>query len=132
MSKQSECIHEEEFYEKEYKGMTTYKCKKCGCLIFKYASSFANWKEGEIINTTKDELIEDALSISRLTKGVESGSELNRTATGILALQNKSKAQRGKFHAMEERGEISHKVVEEWDKASKGKKLPKKVKKRRK
>ena len=34
-----------------------------------------------------DELIEDAMSISRLTKGVESGSELNRTATGILALQ---------------------------------------------
>ncbi len=40
----------------------------------------------------------------------------------------KSKAQRGKFHAMEERGEISPKVVAEWDKASKGKKLPERVK----
>jgi len=40
-----------------------------------------------------------------------------------------SEAQRGKFHAMEERGEISPKTVKEWDKASKGKKLPKHVKK---
>jgi len=39
----------------------------------------------------------------------------------------KSEAQRGKFHAMEERGEISPKVVKEFDKASKGMKLPKKV-----
>jgi hypothetical protein len=40
----------------------------------------------------------------------------------------KSKAQQGKFHAMEERGEISPKVVREFDKASKGKKLPARVK----
>jgi hypothetical protein len=32
----------------------------------------------------------------------------------------KSRAQQGKFHAMLERGEISKKVVDEWDKASKG------------
>ena len=36
----------------------------------------------------------------------------------------KSEAQRGKFHAMEERGEISKKTVDEFDKASKGMKLP--------
>ena len=42
-----------------------------------------------------------------------------------------SKAQRGKFHAMEDRGEISHKTVAEWDKASKGAKLPAKKRKRR-
>lgn len=43
----------------------------------------------------------------------------------------KSKAQAGKFHAMEKRGEISPKVVAEFDKASKGKmgKLPMHVKK---
>ena len=35
-----------------------------------------------------------------------------------------SGAQRGKFHAMENRGEISPAVVNEFDKASKGKKLP--------
>lgn len=44
----------------------------------------------------------------------------------------KSQAQRGKFHAMEERGEISSKVVKEFDKESKGKKLPKKVKPKKK
>ena len=38
-----------------------------------------------------------------------------------------SEAQRGKFHAMENRGEISHATVKEWDEASKGKKLPAKV-----
>jgi hypothetical protein len=40
----------------------------------------------------------------------------------------KSKAQAAKFHILEKEGKISHKVVAEWDKASKGKKLPKKVK----
>jgi hypothetical protein len=44
----------------------------------------------------------------------------------------KSDAQRKKFHAMEARGEISPKVVKEFDKASKGKKLPAKVKKKKK
>jgi len=39
-----------------------------------------------------------------------------------------SKKQQRKFHAMEARGEISHSTVEEWDKASKGKKLPEKKK----
>lgn len=42
----------------------------------------------------------------------------------------KSEAQRKKFHAMEARGEISKKTVAEFDAASKGKKLPKKVKKK--
>lgn len=41
----------------------------------------------------------------------------------------KSKAQQRKFHAMAERGEISKKTVEEFDKASKGKKLPEKNRK---
>ena len=40
----------------------------------------------------------------------------------------KSKAQERLFHAKEERGEISAEVVKEFDKASKGKKLPEKVK----
>ena len=39
----------------------------------------------------------------------------------------KSNAQRKKFHAMEARGEISKKTVSEFDKASKGKKLPEHV-----
>ncbi len=44
----------------------------------------------------------------------------------------KSQKQRAKFHAMDNRGEISPKVVKEFDKASKGKKLPEKVKKKKK
>ena len=44
----------------------------------------------------------------------------------------KSKAQQGYFHAAESRGEISHKTVKEWDKASKGQKnLPEHVKKKK-
>lgn len=39
----------------------------------------------------------------------------------------KSDAQRKKFHAMLERGEISKKTVQEFDKASKGMKLPERV-----
>lgn len=42
----------------------------------------------------------------------------------------KSDAQRKKFHVLEKQGKISPKVVEEFDQASKGKKLPEKVKKR--
>lgn len=44
----------------------------------------------------------------------------------------KSKAQSGYMHAAMERGEISPKVVKEFDRASKGKKLPAKVKKKKK
>jgi hypothetical protein len=44
----------------------------------------------------------------------------------------KSEAQRKKFHAMAARGEISQRTVREWDKKSKGKKLPKKAKKKKK
>lgn len=40
----------------------------------------------------------------------------------------KSEAQRRFFHAAEARGEIDPKTVKEYDKASKGKKLPEKVK----
>ena len=42
----------------------------------------------------------------------------------------KSDAQRRKFHAMANRGEISKKTVSEYDKATKGKKLPERVKKK--
>jgi len=42
----------------------------------------------------------------------------------------KSEAQRKAFHAMEKRGEISPRVVAEFDKASKGKKLPAKKRKK--
>lgn len=44
----------------------------------------------------------------------------------------KSDAQRRKFHAMAKRGEISKKTVEEYDKASKGKKLPERKKPKKK
>lgn len=40
----------------------------------------------------------------------------------------KSKAQRRKFYAMANRGEISRGTVKEWEDATKGKKLPEKVK----
>ena len=43
----------------------------------------------------------------------------------------KSEAQRKKFHALLNEGKISAKTVKEWDKASKGKKLPKRVKKKK-
>jgi hypothetical protein len=39
----------------------------------------------------------------------------------------KSRAQAGKFHEMLKRGQLSKKVVDEWDSASKGLKLPYKV-----
>ena len=44
----------------------------------------------------------------------------------------KSQAQRAKFHAMAARGEISPATVKEYDQASKGKKLPARVTKKRK
>lgn len=40
----------------------------------------------------------------------------------------KSAAQRGKFHELEKEGKLSPKVVNEFDKASKGMKLPERVK----
>ena len=40
----------------------------------------------------------------------------------------KSDAQRKKFHVLEKEGKISHKTVAEFDRASKGKKLPEHVK----
>lgn len=39
----------------------------------------------------------------------------------------KSQAQRKYFHVMENKGDISPETVEEYDKASKGKKLPEKA-----
>lgn len=44
----------------------------------------------------------------------------------------KSQSQRRAMHAKENLGEISPKVIKEFDKASKGKKLPEKVKKKKK
>jgi hypothetical protein len=43
----------------------------------------------------------------------------------------KSDSQRRYFHAAAAKGDISKKVVSEFDKASKGKKLPEKVKKKK-
>lgn len=43
-----------------------------------------------------------------------------------------SNAQRKKFHILEKQGKISKKVVDEFDKASKGKKLPEHAKKKKK
>jgi hypothetical protein len=37
-----------------------------------------------------------------------------------------SDSQRRKFHAMANRGQISESTVDEWDRATKGKKLPEK------
>ena len=39
----------------------------------------------------------------------------------------KSKAQQGKMHILEEEGKIAPSVIKEFDKESKGKKLPEKV-----
>lgn len=44
----------------------------------------------------------------------------------------KSEAQRKKFHAMLKRGEVSRKTVDEWDRKSKGMRLPEHVKKKKK
>ena len=44
----------------------------------------------------------------------------------------KSQAQRNYFHAAARRGEISQSVVKEFDRASKGKKLPKRKRKTKK
>ena len=44
----------------------------------------------------------------------------------------KSRAQQKKFHAMLKRGEISAATVAEYDEASKGKKLPERVKSKKK
>jgi hypothetical protein len=43
----------------------------------------------------------------------------------------KSDQQRKKFHVLEKQGKISPKVVDEFDQASKGMKLPKKVKRKK-
>lgn len=50
----------------------------------------------------------------------------------MIKLPYVSDAQRRKFHLLEKQGKISPKTVDEWDKASKGKKLPEKVKKSKK
>lgn len=44
----------------------------------------------------------------------------------------KSDAQRKKFHSLLAKGKIAKKVVDEYDATSKGKKLPEKVKKKKK
>jgi hypothetical protein len=43
----------------------------------------------------------------------------------------KSEAQRKKFHALAEQGKISKKIVEEFDQASKGMKLPARITKKK-
>lgn len=42
-----------------------------------------------------------------------------------------SQAQRGKFHILEKQGKISHATVQEFDRASKGMKLPEHVARKR-
>ena len=44
----------------------------------------------------------------------------------------KSQAQRAKFHSLAKRGKISKATVKRWEKETKGKKLPKRVKKKKK
>lgn len=43
----------------------------------------------------------------------------------------KSKAQRAKFHVLEKQGKINPATVAEFDRASKGKKLPQRVRKKK-
>lgn len=50
---------------------------------------------------------------------------------GRYKMPYKSNAQRGKFHILEKEGKISPKVVKEFDKASKGKKLPERIRKKK-
>lgn len=49
----------------------------------------------------------------------------------MIKLPFKSKAQRRKFYAMLKRGEISKSKVEEWERETKGKRLPERVKKKK-
>jgi hypothetical protein len=59
----------------------------------------------------------------------DSGSRLSAwTMWQRFIMPYKSNAQRRKFHSLLEKNEISKTVVDEWDKASKGKKLPERVK----
>lgn len=57
---------------------------------------------------------------------------IDQIKLGGISMPYKSDAQRRKFHAMEAKGEISKKVVAEYDKASKGMDLPERVKKAKK
>jgi len=43
----------------------------------------------------------------------------------------KSKAQRRKFYALKDKGKMSQATIDEWEKATKGKRLPERVKKKR-
>jgi hypothetical protein len=56
--------------------------------------------------------------------GVELGPSPHQPLAEVIKMPYRSKAQRGKLHAMAARGEISSKTVKEFDRASKGKKLP--------
>lgn len=56
--------------------------------------------------------------------GVELGPVPQPPLAEVIEMPFKSRAQRGKMHAMAARGEISKKTVKEFDRASKGKKLP--------
>ena len=64
--------------------------------------------------------------------GVELGPEPQPPLAEVIKMPFKSKAQRGKLHAMAARGEISAKTVKKFDRATpKGKKLPARVHRRK-
>jgi len=50
----------------------------------------------------------------------------------VIKIPFKSKAQRRKFYMLYKQGKISKKTLDEWGSATKGKKLPNRVKKKRK
>jgi len=49
----------------------------------------------------------------------------------VIEIPFKSKSQRRKFYTMLKRGEISKSKVEEWQRETKGKRLPERVKKKK-
>ncbi len=85
-------------------------------------------QEGHEIMKSKNQLWKNWME--KCMKSMQkSWGDQNLIMSEKLKKPYRSEAQRGKFHAMKERGEISPATVKEWDKASKGKKLPEKVKK---
>ena len=76
------------------------------------------------IQSPHGQSVQEHLGIAKDPENKNNETEAKTKKTESLTKPYVSNAQRGKFHAMEERGEINPKVVKEFDQASKGKKLP--------
>ncbi len=70
------------------------------------------------------DILADILRICR-------GDDKEASRKEVIQLPYKSDAQRRKFHAMLKRGEVSQATVRHWDKASKGKRLPERAKRKK-